>query len=330
MAELRKVRVAGTGSFLPERVVTNAELSQALDTSDEWIRSRTGIGERHFARADQAASDLALPAARRALEAAGVQPGDVDLIVVSTMTGDYLMPSMAALLQRDLGCEKAGGYDINSACSGFVLAFTTGANYVRTGQAECVLVVGVEKMSSITDPTDRSTAVIFADGAGAAVLRSAGPDDPADILAVRHGLRGDADVLTVPAGGSRHPTSAQTVAERAHYIQMKGRETFKFAVTTFAGLIKDACDEAGVSVDDLAVIVPHQVNQRILESACVRAKIDIAKCYVNIERVGNTSAASVAIALDEAARAGRMQRGDLVLLVAFGGGLSWAATLLRW
>jgi 3-oxoacyl-[acyl-carrier-protein] synthase-3 len=323
------VRFAGTGSYLPERIVTNDELSKTLDTNDEWIRTRTGIAARHYAAKDEASSDMAIVAARRALEAAQLGPQDLDLIICATMTFDYIIPSTAALIQRALGAEKAGGFDLCSACSGFVLSTSVAAGYIKTGAAKNVLIVGSEKMSGVMDMTDRGTAVIFADGAGAAIL-SASPDGASDVLAVRHGLRGDVDVLSVPAGGSRNPPSLETVQNRQHYVKMAGRETFKFAVKTFSSLIDDTCADAGITPDDLKVIVPHQVNQRIIEAACERSNIDMKKCVINIDRVGNTSAASVGIALDEAVRAGRIERGDLMLMVAFGAGLSWASALLRW
>ena len=325
---MRGVRVAGTGSYLPEKVVTNDDLAKVIDTSDEWIRSRTGIAERRQAAPTQATSDLALVAGRRALEAAGFEANDLDMIIVATMTPDHSIPSTAALVQRGLGAENVGGFDLGSACSGFVHAFNVGATYVKSGLAEKVLVIGAEKMSGVTNPEDRATAVIFADGAGAAVLV---PDsDGSDLLGIRQGLKGDDDVLVVPSSGSRTPPSPETIAAGLNYIQMKGRETFKFAVKTFANLIKDTCEAAGIGVDDLKIVVPHQVNQRILEPAAAKAGIALERCKINIERVGNTSAASVAIALDEAVREGRMQKGDLVLMVAFGAGLSWASALVRW
>lgn len=311
------------------RVVTNDDLSKTLDTNDEWIRTRTGISERRFAAPEQATSDLAIEAARRALDAAGVGPADIDLIICATMTPDYIIPSTAALIQRALGAENAGGYDLGSACSGFVLSVGAAAGYIKTGAAKNVLVVGAEKMSTVMDMEDRTTAVIFADGAGAAVLQPAS-DGGSDVLATRHGVKGDVDVLSIPAGGSRCPASVESVQARNHYIKMAGRETFKFAVKTFSSLIEGTCADAGISPADLKVIVPHQVNQRIIEAACERSAIDVGKCVINIDRVGNTSAASVAIALDEAVRAGRIERGDLVLLVAFGAGLSWASALLKW
>jgi 3-oxoacyl-[acyl-carrier-protein] synthase-3 len=323
------VRIAGTGSYLPERVVTNDDLSKTLDTNDEWIRSRTGIGERRYARADEASSDMALAAARKALAAANLEPKDLDLIICATMTPDHSIPSTAALIQRGLEADRAGGFDLGSACSGFVISLAAASNYVKSGAARNALVVGAEKMSTVVDFTDRTTAVLFADGAGAAVLLP-DPEGKSDVLALRHGLKGDTEVLSVPAGGSRKPPTKETVENREHFVKMKGRETFKFAVKTFSSLIDDTCAEAGFKPSDLKCIVPHQVNQRIIEAACERSNIDISKCVINIEKIGNTSAASVALALDEAVRTGRIERGDLVLLVAFGAGLSWGSFLVRW
>lgn len=328
MIPSKGVKIAGTGSYLPARIVTNEEFTKTIDTTDEWIRSRTGIVERRFAAPDEAASDLAYAAAKKALEAAKVAPADLDIIIVATMTPDHIIPSTAALLQQKLGAEKAGGFDLASACSGFVVGLQVAGGYVKTGGAKNVLLVGAEKMSIAMDPQDRSTCVIFADGAGAAVLQPS--DGSSDLLAHRAGLKGDVEVLSIPAGGSRSPTSAATVAARDHYIKMKGRETFKFAVKTFSQLIEETCADAGIKPEELKVIVPHQVNQRILEAACERSQLDIARCVINIDKVGNTSAASVAIALDEAVTKGRIVRGDLVLMVAFGAGLSWASALVRW
>ncbi|RMG15105.1 MAG: ketoacyl-ACP synthase III [Planctomycetota bacterium] len=324
------VQVAGTGSHLPERVVTNDDLSETLDTSDEWIRTRTGIAERRFAAEDEGSLALGLAAAREALGAAEVDPGEVDLVLCATMTPDYPMPTNAALLQRELGLENAGGFDMNSACTGFVFGFATAASYVRAGVSRCALVVATEKMSALTNPEDRSTRVIFGDGAGAVVLRPTPEGEGSDVLAFRRGLRGDERVLTIPAGGSLRPMTPERLAAGEQYIRMKGRETYKFAVRTFVSLIQGTCEDAGLSPADLKVVVPHQVNMRILEAACQRSGIELDHCYLNIDRVGNTSAASAAIALDEAARKGRIERGDLVLLAAFGGGLSWGSALLRW
>jgi 3-oxoacyl-[acyl-carrier-protein] synthase-3 len=324
------VRVAGTGSFLPERVVTNEDLKRGgLDTEDDWVRSRTGIRERRFAGPHEATSDLALAASRRALEAAEVRPDELDMIICATMTPDYVIPGTAALVQRGLAATRAGGFDLNAACSGFVLALTTGAQFVKQGTARRVLVTGAEKMTMVIDPLKRDTAVIFADGAGAVVLV---PDESgtSDFVASRAGLRGDDESLVIPAGGSRRPITPELMEQRLHYVQMKGRETYRFAVSTLADLLKGTCEDAGVAMSDVALVVPHQVNLRILESAAERANIPLSKMHINIDRVGNTSAASVAIALDEAARQGRLKRGDLVLMAAFGAGLAWASALIRW
>lgn len=327
---LNSVRIAGTGSYLPERVVTNEDFKRAgLETDDEWIRSRTGIRERRFARPDQAASDLGIEAAKKALAAAEMTADELDLIVCATMTGDYVIPSTAAMLQRGLGASKACGFDLGAACSGFVIALTTGTQFVKSGQSKKVLVVAAEKMSFCVDQTMRDTAVIFGDGAGAAILV---PDATraSDVLATRAGLRGDHESLVIPAGGSRTPFSQDVLEKRLHLVHMKGRETFKFAVTTFVDLIHGTCADAGLKPSDVTLVVPHQVNMRILEAASERSGIPMDKMVINIDRVGNTSAASVGIALDEAVRGGRIKRGDLVLMLAFGAGLSWGSALIRW
>ncbi len=328
--QLRAVRVAGTGSYLPERVVTNEDFRKAgLDTDDEWVRTRTGIRERRFAAPEQAASDLALEASKRALDAAECTPNDIDVIICATMTGDYVIPCTAALLQRSLKAENAGGFDLSAACSGFVLSMQVGSQYIQVGRARRVLVVGAEKMSYIVDQTKRDTAVLFGDGSGAAVL-TVDETGQSDLLASRNGLRGDHESLVVPSSGSRCPVTPETIEKRTNLVHMKGRETFKFAVSTFVDLIEKTCADAGVTPDQLKIVVPHQVNLRILEAASERCAIPLSKMYLNIDRVGNTSAASVGIALDEAVRAGKINRGDLVLLVAFGAGLSWGSALLRW
>jgi 3-oxoacyl-[acyl-carrier-protein] synthase-3 len=328
--ELLGVRVEGTGSFLPENVVTNADLSKTLDTSDEWIRTRTGIAARHWGNDGEGSVAFAVPAARRAMEHAGVSEDEVDLIISATLTPDFPMPTNAALIQRELELPNAGGFDLNSACSGFVSAFQAAASFVRSGASECCLLVASEKMSAITDPQDRSTRVIFGDGAGAAILKPCA-DRSSDLLAMRRGLKGDDRTLLLKGGGTRYPITQEMLANtRDHLIVMKGRETFKFAVRIFASLIQGTCEDAGVAPSELRLVVPHQVNLRIIEAACDRCGVEAEKVFLNIERVGNTSAASAAIALDEANQAGRLQRGDLIMLVAFGGGLSWASSLVRW
>jgi 3-oxoacyl-[acyl-carrier-protein] synthase III len=329
VTNLRGVRIAGTGSYVPERVVTNDDLAKTLDTNDDWIRSRTGIRERRLARDDETASDMGAAACGRALEAAGKQASDVDLIVCATMTGDFVIPNTVALIAKKLGAENAMGFDLGSACSGFVHSLNAGAQYIKAGSAECVLVLGSEKMSYVVDWDDRGTAILFGDGAGAAVLV---PDTEgaSDLLALRGGMSGNSEVLSVPAGGSAMPTTATTVAEKQHLVKMNGREVYKFAVKTFTMLLTETCASAGVTPQDVAIVVPHQVNRRILEAASSRAGISMDRVFMNIENLGNTSGASVGLALDGAVRAGRVKRGDLVLMVAFGAGLAWASALVRW
>ncbi len=328
--ELLGVRIDGTGSYLPEKVVSNDDLSKTLDTNDEWIRTRTGISTRHWAADDQGSVALAVPAASRAIENAGVSPDEIDLIVCATLTPDYPMPTNAALIQRALELPNAGGFDLNSACSGFVSGFQTAASFVRSGASKCCLLVATEKMSAITDPEERSTRVIFGDGAGAVILKPS-VDRSSDVLAMRRGLKGDEETLLIRGGGSRYPVTPEMLeTSRDTKILMRGRETFKFAVRTFVSLIRGTCEDAGVDPAQLKLVVPHQVNLRILEAACSRSGVSLDSVVVNIGRVGNTSAASVAIALDEANREGRFERGDLVVLVAFGGGLSWSSALVRW
>jgi 3-oxoacyl-[acyl-carrier-protein] synthase-3 len=323
------VRISGTGSYLPSRVVTNEEFSRTIDTNDEWIASRTGIRERHFAAPGETTSDMATAASRRALEQAGITAKDLDLIICATMTPDHSIPCTAGLVQRGLGADRAGGYDLSAACSGFVIGLSVASAYIKSGMAKNVLVVGAEKMTTVIDPLDRGTAVIFADGAGAAVVQT-DPTGASDVLATRHGLRGDDDVLVVPAGGSKKPLTAELIEKRENYVRMKGRETYKFAVSTFGELIEGTCKDAGVTTKDISIFVPHQVNLRILEAASERFGIPLDRVVINIDRIGNTSAASVGIALDEAVRAGRVKRGDIMLMVAFGAGLTWASALIRW
>jgi 3-oxoacyl-[acyl-carrier-protein] synthase-3 len=327
-----RVRISGTGSFLPEKVLTNADFERMVETSDEWITTRTGIKERHIADPSVASSDLGAEAARRALDMAGLQPGDIDLIICATITPDSPLPSAACHIQAKLGALNAGAFDLVAACSGFVYGANIAWQFVRSGRYRHVLVIGAECLSRATNYEDRTSCILFGDGAGAAVFSAADDDGGAgDVLFGSMGADGrGADIMTIPAGGSRKPACAETVAAKEHYIVVRGRETYKFAVQKMADLIAEGLDAVGLKPADLRWIIPHQVNTRILEGAAKRLEIPMEDMYVNIDRIGNTSAASVPIALDEANRKGFLKRGDVVALVAFGGGLSWASMILRW
>ncbi|MBE3598059.1 MAG: ketoacyl-ACP synthase III [Limnochordaceae bacterium] len=327
--EGRAVGIWGTGSAVPERVLTNFDLEKMVETSDEWIRTRTGIRERHIADEKTATSDLALLAGRRALEAAGVGPDELDLIVVATVTPDMSFPSTANLVQDRLGARRAAAFDLAAACSGFLYGLDTAAAFVATGRAGYALVVGAECLSKITDYTDRSTCVLFGDAAGAVVLGPVGPGY--GLLSSHLGSDGSyGHLLHLPAGGSRRPASAATVAERLHFIKMAGNEVFKIAVRTMGEAAEKALQEAGVSVDRVRWFIPHQANVRIIDAAARRLGIEEDRVVVNIDRYGNTSAASIPLALDETVRAGKVAEGDYLVLAAFGGGLTWGASVLRW
>lgn len=323
-----KSRIAGTGSYTPSRVMTNTELERMVATSDDWIRERTGIRERHIAASGEACSDLAIQAGQRALAAAGLAASDLDLILVATCTGDYPLPATACLVQHQLGATKAAACDLSAACCGFVYALSVADAYVRTGMRH-VLVIGSEVMSAITDWSDRNTCILFGDGAGAAVVSAS--EGERGILSTH--LRSDGslcELIAVPAGGSRTPLSEQVVAERTHFIKMKGNETFKVAVRTLEEIARETLAANHLQVEDLDLYVPHQANMRILKAVMERLGLPLEKVMLNLEQYGNTSAASIPIALDEAVRAGRIRDGSLVMLGAFGAGLTWASALIRW
>ena len=326
---LRSVSITGVGSYVPDRVLTNAELERMVDTSDEWIRSRTGIRERRIAADDQATSDLAVAAARRALTSAGLTAMDVDLIIVATITPDMLFPSTACLVQHKLGATRAAAFDLEAACSGFVYALDVGAHFVQSHTYNTVLVIGAEKMSSVVDWTDRNTCVLFGDGAGAAVLQNR-PSAHGLLTTCLGSDGGKAKLLELPAGGSAVPTTAASVANRLHYLRMDGKETFKSAVNAMVSAANEALSRCGIPVSQLKCIIPHQANLRILNAVAERLNAREDQLFVNVDRYGNTSAASVAIALDEAVQQGRVLRGDLVLLVVFGAGLTWGAAVIEW
>ena len=322
--------IAGTGSYLPEKVVSNADLEKMVDTTDEWIISRTGIRERRMAAPDEATSDLSTHAARRALEAAGVAAEEVDLIIVATLTPDHLFPSTAGLVQRNLGAKRAAAFDLEAACSGFIYALTVGESFIRLGRFSRVLVVGAEVLTRFVDWTDRNTCVLFGDGAGAALL--VGSEDPERGILSTH-LHSDgtlADLLYAPGGGSRLPTTHDVIEARLNTVKMKGNEVFKIAVTKLSEVVDEALAANGLQDKDIDFLVPHQANLRIILATARKLNLPMEKVIVTVDRHGNTSAASVPMALDEAVRTGRVSRGDLILLEAFGGGLTWGAALVRW
>ncbi|HEY1332132.1 MAG TPA: beta-ketoacyl-ACP synthase III [Actinomycetota bacterium] len=328
MTGTRQARISAVGSALPERVVPNAYFESILDTSDEWIRERTGIRARRFAGPNETTATLAADAADRALAAAGVDPGAVDLLIVGTITPDRPMPSAAAFVQARMGMA-CPAFDLNAACAGFVYGLSLAAAQIQAGAADRVLVIGSETLSRVLDMTDRSTCVLFGDGAGAALLE---PSEEPGVMGSRLELDGGAvDVLTIPAGGSAEPASAQTVAAGRHLIQMPdGRVVFKRAVVGMAEACSSLLEKAGMSADDVSVVVPHQANARIMLAVADRLGLPHDKLFVDIAEVGNTSAASIPIALDHAWRAGRIGPGDVVLTTAFGAGLAWGANLIRW
>ncbi len=320
--------IAGTGSYTPARVLTNADLERMVATSDEWIRERTGIRERRIAATGEACSDLAVQAGKRALTAAGLAATDLDMILVATCTGDYPLPATACLVQHQLGATKAAACDLSAACCGFIYALSVADAYVKNGMRH-VLVIGSEVMSAITDWTDRNTCVLFGDGAGAVIVSAS--DGERGILSTH--LRSDGslcELIMVPGGGSRTPPSEKVIAERLQYIKMKGNETFKVAVRTLEEIARATLSANGLRVEDLDLYVPHQANVRILKAVIERLELPIEKVLLNLDRYGNTSAASIPIALDEAIRERRIKDGSLVMLGAFGAGLTWASAVIRW
>jgi len=326
---MKRAKIVGLGAYVPKRVLTNADLGKLVATSDEWIVQRTGIRERHIVDESEATSDLALRAAQQALERAGVEAGEIDFIVVGTTTGDMLFPTTANIIQHRLGCRNAGSADVYAACAGSVYSLSIGSQYIQTEKYRTVLCVGAECLSRITDYTDRGTCILLADAAGAAVLRAS--DDDSGILDTD--LYSDGkywELLYQPGGGSRHPATHETVDQRLHFAKMKGNEVFKVAVRMFGDCAERILTRNGFTAADLSLFVPHQANLRIIEAAVKRLGVSMDRVLVNVDRYGNTGAASVYVALEEAWATKRMSTGDLVLLAAFGGGFTWGAALLRW
>jgi len=326
---LSRARIIATGSYLPERIMTNHDLETMVDTSDEWITERTGIRERRIIDEDMCASDLAVEASREALKRAGLRPKDLDLILAATVSGDMLLPSTACIVQGKLKAKNAAALDINAACSGFVYGLSVANAYIRSGAAKRILLVGTEVLSRFTDWTDRATCVLLGDGAGAVILEA--NDGEAGILSVDIFSDGSMwDLLHIPAGGSRYPASEKTLKKKMHYIKMRGNETFKVAVRTLEEIVIKTLKNNNLKPDDLALLIPHQANLRIIQATAKRLGIDLDRVVVNIDKYGNTSAASIPIALDEAVRQGRVREGDYIMFESFGGGLTWGAALVMW
>ncbi len=326
---IRGATITGTGMYVPERILSNADLESMVETSDEWIVERTGIRERRIAAADQASSDLALIACQRALAMAKLEAREIDHILVATTTPDRILPSCACTLQRKLGAPRAAAYDVFAACTGFVFGLGMARGLVGAGVADTVLVVGVETLSRIVDYSDRNTCVLFGDGAGAAVVRPCASGT--GIVAIDMHSDGDmGEVLEVPAGISLNPASEQTVRARQHFIQMQGKKLFPFAVRSMEDSLRLCTAAAGVGIDDLDLVIPHQANLRIIDAVRERLGLPAEKMYVNIDRYGNTSSASIPIALDELVRSGRIQRGDHIGMAAFGGGATWGGSVMHW
>ena len=325
----RTVSIIGTGSYVPEKVLTNADLEKMVETSDEWITSRTGIKERRIAAADEATSDLAAKAALAAMQDAGIEAEEIDLILVATVTPDMFFPSTACFVQNKIGAKNAACFDVSAACAGFLYTLEIAQQFITSHTYDTILVIGAEKLSSIVDWKDRNTCVLFGDGAGAAVLRHRGGAHGviSTYMASDGGL---SDILYIPGGGSRFPLTAANAGDGLNCIKMNGKETYKYAVTSMLDAAHRALADANLDAADLACIIPHQANLRIIEAIADRMKVPMERFMINLDRYGNTSAAAVAIALDEAARTGRMKEGDYILLVVFGGGLTWASSVIQW
>jgi len=324
---LKYVKIIGTGSSVPDAILSNSDLEKMVETSDEWIISRTGIKERRIADEDTASSDIAYEAAEKALKAASVKPSDLDVIIVGTITPDFLFPSTGCVVQGLLGAKKAYAFDLMAGCSGFLYTLHVAQGIIKSGAAEKILVIGVDTLSKVTDFEDRSTCILFGDGAGAAVLTAS--DEPGILSSILNSDGRDWDLLYVPAGGSRTPISEEVLKTRDQYIKMEGNDVFKVAVKSMESATINAIKEADITPEDIDLFVPHQANQRILEAVRKRLNFPEEKVFVNLDKYGNTSGASVPLALDEAIRQGRVKEGNLVLFAAFGAGFTWGASVVR-
>ena len=328
-----KARIVGTGHKVPDKVLTNADLEAIVDTSDEWITVRTGIKERRIASDEEALSDFAVPAAESALQMAGIKGSDIDLVMVATVTADRSFPATSTHIQHQIGADSATAFDLSAACTGFLYGLDVAESFITAGTARNVLVVGGEVLSKIVDWTDRSTCVLFGDGAGAAVVTAENGDgaSPRGILASRmHADGALGDLIERPGGGSRRPSSRETVDNGDVYITMRGNETFRVAVRSLAEVSQEVLDACELGIEDVDWFIPHQANRRIIDAVGQRLQVPDGRTVVNVERFGNTSAASIPIALDEINREGKIKEGDVVLMAAFGSGLTWGATAVRW
>ena len=324
-----KAKIISTGSYAPEKRLTNEDIEKFVDTSDTWITQRTGIKERRIASLSQSASDLAYEASKKALKKASIKPDELDMIIVATVSGDMPMPATACVLQKLLGAKNAVAFDINAACSGFIYGMSIADSFIKAGAYKKILLVGVEVLSKFLDWADRTTCILFGDGAGAAIIEPTESDN--GILSTH--LYSDGilwDFIYLPGGGSRNPVSADTIKNRLHFIKMKGNETFKVAVKTLETLVNETLRKNNIEPSRLSLLIPHQANLRIILATAKRLGIPMDKVFINLDRYGNTSAASIPIALDEALGSGRIQEGDYVMLEAFGAGLTWASALLKW
>lgn len=326
---LRRAAIVATGVYVPSRIMTNFDIEKLVDTTDEWIVTRSGIRERRIAAENEATSDMAAIAAQRALAAAGLAPETVDQIIVATVTPDMGFPNTACFVQSRLGARKAHCFDLEAACSGFLYGVDVARHFIAAGAVETSLVIGAEKLSIVTDWQDRATCVLFGDGAGAAVIRPAarGRGIIGSVMVSDGTLH---ELLNLPGGGSRNPASHQTLDARMHYMKMNGKEVFKHAVRAMTEVSRQVLTKCELTIDDIACIIPHQANMRILQAIAERLGLGLDRFYINLEKYGNMSAASVPVALAEAVQAGRVKRGDLVLMVAFGGGFTWGATIIEW
>ena len=327
--EGRTCSITAVGSYVPARVLTNAELEKMVDTTDDWITSRTGIKERRMAAADEFTSDLASKAALLAMERANITAEQIDLIIIATITPDMPFPSTACLVQQKIGARRAVAFDIEAACSGFIFALEIGQQFIMSRTYETVLVIGAEKLSTIVDWQDRNTCVLFGDGAGAAILQHR-PQAHGLLTACMGSDGSKGNLLSMPGGGSRCPATVESVTSRQHFLRMDGKETFKSAVNAMYNAAQEVLRRCEIDISQIKCVIPHQANRRIIDAVGERLGVTPEQLFVNLEKYGNTSAASVAIALDEAATAGRIQRGDLVLLVVFGAGLTWGAAVIEW